>query len=136
MLVNTSQKTLRVLVVDDNQDQANSLSMLLNDAGHDSHVCVDAQDCMASVDRLLPDVVLLDLGMPGVSGYEVAEVIKREADLRHIRLIAITGHGMPLDRLQTKLRGFDQHLLKPIDFEELKMILADVNPTHNSSEGY
>jgi len=102
MSVTTNQKTLRVLVVDDNQDHANSLSMLLKAAGHDSHVCVDAQDCMASVDRLRPDVVLLDLGMPGVSGYEVAEVIKSEADLRHIRLIAITGHGMPLDRLQTK----------------------------------
>jgi len=133
MSVTTNQKTLRVLVVDDNQDHANSLSMLLKVAGHDSHVCVDAQDCMASVDRLRPDVVLLDLGMPGVSGYEVAEVIKSEADLRHIRLIAITGHGMPLDRLQTKLRGFDQHLLKPIDFGELETILADVNSAQDSS---
>ena len=73
-----------------------------------------------------PDGVLLDLGMPGMSGYEIAEQIKSRADLRLIRLVATTGHGMPLDRPQTRLRGFDQHLLKPIHFEELATFLNSV----------
>ena len=126
MPTTTKQKALCVLVVDDNQDQARSLSMLLENSGHDSHVCHNSQDCMELVDRLRPDVVLLDLGMPGVTGYEIAEVIKSEDDLRHIRLFAVTGHGLPLDRLQTKLIGFDQHFLKPVDFEDLENCLKSI----------
>ena len=122
----TKQKPLCVLVVDDNQDQASSLSMLLENSGHESHVCHNSQDCMDFVDRLGPDVILLDLGMTGVTGYEIAEVIKSEDDLRHIRLFAVTGHGMPLDRIQTKLIGFDQHFLKPVDFEELESCLKSI----------
>jgi CheY-like chemotaxis protein len=120
------QKALCVLVVDDNEDQARSLSILLENSGHDSHVCHNSQDCMELVDRLRPDVVLLDLGMPGVTGYEIAEVIKSEDGLRHIRLFAVTGHGLPLDRLQTKLIGFDQHFLKPVDFEDLEKCLKSI----------
>jgi two-component system OmpR family response regulator len=123
MSMTMKPKTLRVLVVDDNSDQAMSLSMLLETSGYDSHVCLDARDCTATVEDLRPDVVLLDLGMPGKTGYEIAEEIKRRDDLRHIHLLAITGHGLPLDRLQTQMRGFDQHLLKPVDIEELQSIL-------------
>jgi CheY-like chemotaxis protein len=122
----TKQKPMCVLVVDDNQDQARSLSMLLENSGYDSQVCFNSQDCMELVDRLGPDVVLLDLGMPGVTGYEIAEVIKSEDSLRNIRLFAVTGHGLPLDRLQTKLIGFDQHFLKPIDFAVLDSCLKSI----------
>lgn len=127
----TKQKALCVLVVDDNQDQARSLSMLLEHSGHDAHVCHNSQDCMDLVDRLRPDVVLLDLGMPKVTGYEIAEVIKSEDDLRHIRLFAVTGHGLPLDRLQTKLIGFDQHFLKPVDYEDLEKCLKSIQDQKN-----
>ena len=126
MSTTPKQKALCVLVVDDNQDQACSLAMLLENAGHDSHVCYNPQDCMELVDSLEPDVVLLDLGMPGVTGYEVAEVIKSEDGLQHIRLFAVTGHGLPLDRLQTKLIGFDQHFLKPVDFKDLENCLKSI----------
>lgn len=126
MPTTTMQKALCVLVVDDNQDQARSLSMLLENSGHDSHACHNSQDCMELIERLQPDVVLLDLGMPGVTGYEIAEVIKSENDLRHVRIFAVTGHGMPLDRLQTKLIGFDQHFLKPVDFESLESCLKSI----------
>ena len=78
MSVTMNRKTLRVLIVDDNADQANTLSMLLEHAGYDPHVCNKSQDCMVLVDSLRPDVVLLDLGMPGMTGYEIAEVIKRD----------------------------------------------------------
>lgn len=126
MLTTTQQNTLCILVVDDNQDQARSLSMLLESAGYDSPTCVDALECLEAVDRLRPDVVLLDLGMPGMTGYAIAEKIKSRDDLRHIRLFATTGHGMPLDRVQTKLIGFDAHLLKPIDFDNLESLLKTV----------
>ena len=128
MLTTTTkkQKALCVLVVDDNQDQAHSLCLLLENSGHDSHVCHNSQDCMEFVDRLQPDVVLLDLGMPEVTGYEIADMIKSDYGLRHIRLFAVTGHGLPLDRIQTKLIGFDQHFLKPVDFEELEKCLKSI----------
>jgi len=122
----TKQKALCVLVVDDNEDQASSLSMLLENSGYDSHVCHNSQECMELVDRLRPDVVLLDIAMPGVTGYEIAEVIKSEDGLRHIRLFAVTGHGLPLDRIQTKLIGFDEHFLKPVDFEDLENCLKSI----------
>ena len=126
MPITMKPKTLRLLVVDDDSDQAMSLSILLQNCGYDSHICLDAQDCLATVERLKPDVVLLDLGMPGKSGYEIADEIKRREDLRHIRLLALTGHGLLLDRLQTKLRGFDQHLLKPVELDELQIILKSI----------
>ena len=131
MPTTTKQKALCVLVVDDNQDQARSLSMLLEGSGYDSHVCHNPQDCMEMVDRLRPDVVLLDLGMPGMTGYEIADVIKSEDDLRHIRLFAVTGHGLPLDRIQTSLIGFDQHFLKPVDFEDLENCLKSIQDQKN-----
>ena len=126
MPVTMKPKTLRVLVVDDDSDQAMSLSMLLQNCGYDSHICLDAQNCMATVESLKPDVVLLDLGMPGKTGYEIADEIKRREDLRHIRLLALTGHGLLLDRLQTQMRGFDQHLLKPVELDELQIILKSI----------
>jgi two-component system CheB/CheR fusion protein len=121
--ITTKQKMLCVLVVDDNTDHANSVSLLLENDGYDTHVCNDSLDCMAAVKRLRPDVVLLDLKMPGVTGYDIADQIKSESDLQHIRLVAITGFAMPLDRLQTQMRGFDHHLEKPIAFDDLEMIL-------------
>jgi CheY-like chemotaxis protein len=129
MSVATKQKSLRVLIVDDDRDQANMLSMLLEHSGYDSHVCNNSQDCMGLVDSLRPDVVLLDLGMPGMTGYEIAEVIKSEEDLQDILLFAVTGHGLPLDRLQTKVSGFDAHLLKPVNFENLDSLLKAVKDT-------
>jgi CheY-like chemotaxis protein len=119
----TKQKTLRVLIVDDDVDHVNMLSHLLDSSGYESSVCHEARNCIASMERLRPDVVLLDLGMPGMTGYEIADEIKRHRDWGHIRLFAITGHGLPLDRLQTEMRGFNQHLLKPVHFSELDRIL-------------
>jgi CheY-like chemotaxis protein len=135
MSMTTNQKTLRVLIVDDDSDHAHTLSLLLENSGYDSHVCDDALNCMATVERLRPDVVLLDLGMPGMTGYEIAEAIKHDDDLQHIRLFALTGHGLPLDRLQTKMSGFDQHLLKPVAFDDLETILKTVKTALESVHG-
>ena len=135
MSVTTNPKTLRVLIVDDDSDHADMLSMLLENSGYDSHVCHDAKICLTAVQRLRPDVVLLDIGMPGMTGYEIAEAIKRDDDLQHIRLFALTGHGLPLDRLQTKMSGFDQHLLKPVAFNDLESMLKTVKTALESVHG-
>jgi CheY-like chemotaxis protein len=124
--MSTLQRHLRILVVDDNADQANSLSMLLQHYGYDSQACIHAQKCLASVGSWRPDVVLLDLGMPGITGFDIAQEIKACPELQNIRLVAVTGHGEPLDRLQTKMCGFDEHLLKPIDFGDLETILESI----------
>jgi CheY-like chemotaxis protein len=124
--VTTQQKTLRILIVDDESDHATSLSLLLGEYGYKSQTCLHAQDCLEAVERLRPHVILLDLAMPGKTGFEIADELQCNPDLRPACLIAVTGHGQALDRVQTKLRGFDHHLLKPIDFQELESILNTV----------
>ncbi len=122
----TLQTKLRVLVVDDDADHASSLAMLLTEHGHDSHVCPHAKDCMEAVERLRPQVILLDLAMPGMTGYEIAREIQDNPDLRPACLVAVTGFGQELDRVQTKLLGFDHHLLKPVHFQELEALVRSV----------
>jgi CheY-like chemotaxis protein len=119
----TQQNALRVLVVDDDSDHASSLAMLLTGCGYDSHVCLDSQDCMAAVERLRPHVILLDLSMPGMTGFDIAQEIRHNPDLRPARLVAVTGHDQESVRQQTKTSGFDHHLLKPVAFQDLEGIL-------------
>jgi len=119
----THQKPLRVLVVDDDSDHASSLATLLAEYGYDSDVCLHAKDCMEAVERLRPQVILLDLAMPGMTGFDIAYEIQRNPDLRPARLVAVTGHGQASDREQTTTWGFDHHLLKPVDLQDLEAIL-------------
>lgn len=121
-----TQQTIRILVVDDNSDHASSLATLLTEYGYESHVCLHPQDCLAAVERLQPHVILLDLAMPGKTGFDIADEIRRRHDLHPARLVAVTGHGQELVRVQTKLCGFDHHLLKPINFQELETIIQSV----------
>ena len=92
------QRTLRVLVVDDDTDHATSLAIMLGEYGYDSHVCLQAMDCMEAVERLRPHVILLDLAMPGMTGFDIAQEIQENPDLRPARLVAVTGHGQDSDR--------------------------------------
>jgi len=122
----TQQKTLCVLIVDDDSDHATSLAILLAEHGYESQVCLHANDCLEAVERLRPQVILLDLAMPGMTGFDIADEIQRNPDLRPVRLVAVTGHGQESVRQQTKRYGFDHHLLKPVDFRELETILKTV----------
>jgi len=122
----TLQKTLRVLVIDDDSDHATSLANLLTEYGYDSHVCLNAKYCMNAVNKLRPQVILLDLAMPGMTGFDIADELRNRPGLRPECLVAVTGHGQELDRVQTKLSGFDHHLLKPIVFQELEAIISSV----------
>ncbi len=124
--IQPSEKCCRVLVVDDNVDAAQSLAMLLKMSGHDAHVAYDGPSALKAALAVQPDVMLLDIGLPGLSGYEVATRIREHATLKNIALIAMTGYGQEADRQSSRDAGFDHHLVKPADFGEVQRILAAV----------
>lgn len=117
---------LRVLVVDDNADAANSLSMVLALEGHEVQVAVTGEETLKRLPSFRPDVVLLDIGLPGIDGYEVARRIRNAAATAGTRLIALTGYGQPDDRQRAVAAGFDEHLVKPVNFTQLRAALARV----------
>ncbi len=117
---------LRVLVVDDNEDTVFSLSMLLRASGHDVRIAHDGLAAVQAAIDYRPDVVLLDIGLPGLTGYEVAKRIRQHPDLKHVMLIALTGYGQDSDRETSLEAGFNHHLVKPARFEQLQQILATV----------
>lgn len=127
----------RVLVVDDNVDAAETLGELLEVWGHEVRVVYDGIAAVEAVDDEAPDVVLLDIGLPGRDGYSVARQLRGEAGLPHLLLIAITGYGQETDRQLSVEAGFDHHFTKPVDLEQLQRILdqeaADLSATGNAA---
>lgn len=118
-------KGLRVLVVDDNETAAQTLAVALDVLGQISRVALDGRGALASLDQFQPDLVMLDLGMPGMDGLEVARAIRADESHREVRLVALTGWGSPEDRRQTRIAGFDRHFTKPIGLDELELILRE-----------
>jgi signal transduction histidine kinase/CheY-like chemotaxis protein len=116
----------RILVVDDNEDSAESLSVLLRLNGHLVESAHDGRHALEAAERFRPDVMLLDLGMPGMNGYEVCREIRNKPWGGDILLIAQTGWGQDQDRQRTRDAGFDGHLTKPIDHDRLEEILTDL----------
>jgi CheY-like chemotaxis protein len=104
---------MRVLLCDDNRDAADVLCAVLQTSGHEVSVCYDGRRCLEKARQWRPQVALLDLGMPGMTGYEVAKSIRRMDFGRQALLIAITGYGTQEDRRLTEEAGFDLHLTKP-----------------------
>jgi CheY-like chemotaxis protein len=119
----------RILIADDNRDAADSLSMLLELAGHEVRVAHHGRAAVSLAQAFRPDIALLDIGMPDLSGYEVAQELRREPWGQEIQLIALTGWGQEKDRQQALDSGFDQHLTKPIDPDQLEALLANSRPT-------
>jgi PAS domain S-box-containing protein len=117
---------VRVLVADDNRDAADSLAELLRLAGHEVRVAYDGRTALSVARPFRPDVMLLDLGMPNMSGYEVAAQVREEPWGRDVCLVAVTGWGQAADRADTTAVGFHEHLVKPVDFAELRALLARV----------
>jgi signal transduction histidine kinase/CheY-like chemotaxis protein len=113
----------RVLIVDDLKDSADSLAILLRMMGHETHTAYDGEEGVAAAERLKPDAVLLDLGMPKLNGYEACEKIRARPWGRKTLLIAVTGWGQEDDRRRTERAGFDRHLVKPVDPDEVEKIL-------------
>ena len=112
----------RILVVDDNTDAADSLAELLRLDGHDVHAVYSATDALQRIESFRPAVVLLDIGLPEMDGYQVARQIR--ASTHDIRLVALTGYGQTEDILRTHSSGFDAHLVKPVDFDALQTSIA------------
>ena len=120
-----SAAPLRILIVDDNRDGAETLSMLMECCGHTAYMAANGKDALAVAANVLPDIVFLDIGLPDMSGYEVAVEMRKIASLKHTRFAALTGRGAEADKAQAMAVGFDYHLTKPASLERLNEILSD-----------
>jgi CheY-like chemotaxis protein len=117
---------LRILVVDDNTDAAESLRMLLSVFGHQVEIAHDGQRALATAQTQKPQLVFLDIGLPGMDGYEVARRLRSDAGLADSKLIALSGYGTEADQKRSRDAGFNRHLVKPVDPGELPAIIAQV----------
>jgi two-component system, chemotaxis family, CheB/CheR fusion protein len=109
------ENPLRVLVVEDNVDAAESLRMLLTMMGHRAHTLHSGMGAPQAAAEHQPDVLLLDIGLPGLAGYQVAEQVRRTPGMEGVVLVAMTGYGQDEDHQKSKRAGFDYHLVKPVD---------------------
>src|SRR5262249_8988479 len=114
----------RILVVDDNKDSADSLATLLRLVGNEVRTAHDGRQALEMAAAYQPDLVFLDIGMPGMNGYEVAQQIRAESKYAGIVLVAMTGYGTEEDRRRSKEAGFDRHLVKPIEFNAVQELLG------------
>jgi signal transduction histidine kinase len=123
-LARRDAKPLRVLVVDDSVDSAESMAIILEMSGYEVRKAHSGPEALDMAADYRPDIVLMDIGMPGMSGHEVAQKMREGAATRDIILIAMTGYGRQVDREQSRAAGFDHHLVKPLDFEKLNEVLT------------
>jgi CheY-like chemotaxis protein len=115
----------RILIIEDNEDARVMLRTQLALDGHDIHEAADGYAGIDKATAVVPDVVLVDVGLPGLDGYEVARRIRAERNGQAVRLVAITGYGQPEDRSRALEAGFDVHLTKPVSPEQLAEVLAE-----------
>jgi PAS domain S-box-containing protein len=116
----------KVLVVDDLKDSADSLGLLLRNAGHETWTAYDGPSALEIAERVRPDMVLLDVGLPGMNGYEVCRRLRAESWGRSMKIVAVTGWGTESDRRHGVKAGFDQHLVKPIDPAVVRQLLIEI----------
>jgi CheY-like chemotaxis protein len=114
----------RVLLVDDSVDAAQAMSMLLETLGHDVRTMHDGPSALADVDAFKPEVVILDIGLPGMDGFEVARQMRSRPATRSALLLALTGYGGEADRQRSREAGFDHHLVKPVSFTDIEALIA------------
>ena len=131
---NFNVTSLKVLVVDDNADAAEMLGMLLLASGHEVLTVHDGPSTLDAAFGFNPNVVLLDIGLPGMDGYEVATRLRQKAIFQNVVLVAMTGYGQDSDRKRSLDSGFDHHLVKPPDFIKLKEILAAASEKRQSTD--
>jgi PAS domain S-box-containing protein len=116
----------RILIVDDNEDGAQSLAELLEVGGHETHTAHDGFEAIEAAERLRPDLMLLDIGLPRMNGYEVCTRIRQERWGRDLVVVALTGWGQEEDRQRSREAGFDAHLVKPVDHDHLAKLLTSL----------
>ncbi|GAC1409981.1 MAG: hypothetical protein NVSMB6_10130 [Burkholderiaceae bacterium] len=123
-------KGLRILIADDNIDAGEIFSLLLQDFGHVTEIAHDGLTALNMARERHPDVVFLDIGMPGMNGYEVAKALRSIPSLAHMTLVALTGWGSEQDRALSRAAGFDHHLIKPVDMNTVERLLSEVAAAH------
>jgi CheY-like chemotaxis protein len=116
----------KILVVDDNRDAADTLTMVLELAGHEVRTAYDGTDALRLAEVFLPRVMLLDIGMPLMDGYQAARQIRDRTWGKSIVLVALTGWGQEQDRRRTREAGFDHHLVKPVDPQAISELIEEV----------
>ncbi len=118
-----TMRKLRVLVADDNRDAAETLSSLLSLLGHEVRTTYDGHQAIREAEAFRPELILLDIGMPGLSGHDVARRLRALPEFQRVTIVALTGWGQPDDRAKTQEAGFDHHLLKPLDLAALEKFI-------------
>jgi CheY-like chemotaxis protein len=118
----------RFLVVDDNRDSAQSLATLLHLTGNEAYVAHDGLEAIEAATNLQPEIILLDIGLPKLNGYEVCRRIREQKWGKGMVIVALTGWGHEADRRRSREAGFDNHLVKPIAVSDLKKLLAAPQP--------
>ena len=118
------RRSLKILVVDDNQDAADSLGMVLSTMGHEVQTAHDGLEAIGAAAAFKPDLILLDIGLPKLDGFEVARRIRAQEGGGDVLLVALTGWGQDADRQRSLEAGFDEHMTKPVEFRALEELLA------------
>jgi len=127
--------SLRVLVVDDNVDSAETVGFVLRRLGHQTRTEYDGAAAIAAADAFRPDLILLDIGLPGMSGHEVAREIRQTPWGGTTTIIAVSGWGEESDRKQSREAGFDHHVTKPLDYEGVQRILTTLESSRPPDRG-
>ena len=122
----SDQPKRRILIVDDNRDACDSMAMLLNLLGHDVRIAHDGFEALASVEAFAPHIVLMDVGMPNLNGYDATRLIREQANGKAITIVAVTGWGQEGDRTQSRAAGCDGHLVKPVNLKDIEDLLCDL----------
>jgi two-component system CheB/CheR fusion protein len=127
-MVETSVRLLRILIVDDNEDVAESEALLLSQAGHEIRVANSGEEALDIAPSFQPEAVILDIGMPGMDGYEVARRLRNKGGLEKTKLIALSGYGSKEDLIKAREAGFDIHLTKPVEIDTLTKAISMRRP--------
>ena len=125
LAANGALERMRILIVEDNLDYALGLRRLLESAGHEVHICNDGPEALSQAPEFCPDVILLDLGLPGMDGYEVAQRMREDESLARARIVVISGYACEEDRRRSRGIGVDEHLAKPVRWSELLRIVTE-----------
>jgi CheY-like chemotaxis protein len=125
---------LRIMVVEDNPDTAESFGLLLQLSGHDVRVLPRAVDALRLLDEFVADVAFLDIGLPGMDGFELARRLRTDPRVQSMVLVALTGYGRDEDRDEARRAGFDHHMTKPVDIDQLLALLNTVAPAAKTTE--
>lgn len=119
-----THKKMRILIIDDNADLAEAMCEVLSLSGHDVIISGDGQGSLVRAREFHPDIVLCDIGLPGMDGYRVAQAFRDDDEFKDIRLVAVSGYAMPEDIIRAREAGFDSHLAKPINLFKLEAALS------------